>query len=62
MSVAEQEIYRQMRTLFTDVKEQKGAFYDPAEEMQRMRVQWRASSEANKKSSRTTEPLPARKK
>lgn len=62
MSVAEQKIYRQMRILFTDVKEQKGAFYEPAAEIQRMKVQWRATSEANKKSSRTIETPPARQK
>lgn len=62
MSVAEQKIYRQMRSLFTDVKEQKDAFYEPAAETQRMKAQWRASSEANKKSSRTTETPPAKEK
>lgn len=61
MSVAEQKIYRQMRSLFTDVKEQKSAFYEPAVEIQRMKAQWRASSEANKKGVRTTKPLAARR-
>lgn len=65
MSSAEQRIYHQMLNLFADVKEQRAAFYErpcSSGDIQRMKIQWHASSEANKKSSRDTTRENARKK
>ncbi|HQZ29616.1 MAG TPA: hypothetical protein PK648_15835 [Verrucomicrobiales bacterium] len=53
MNEAEQKILQKIRMLFADVRAQKGASYTP-QDVQRMKIQWRASSEANRKITRDT--------